>query len=181
MRFNGKKFIFGCLIIAVFFSIIFFLPTAKRADAKADKESSTSEAADTDTSVKKKILPPGPMDEYNRGTPRTAVEGFFTATQDGDFKAAANYLNLSTVPKELRPSRGPELARQLNVVLERSLVIDPEVLSTDPKGQHRRRPEAQTGDLRPTQDTGENRRYPPAPDLAGGRGNDLEVFPPDGG
>ena len=134
MRFNGKKFIFGCLIIAVFFSIIFFLPTAERADAKADNESSKSEAADTDTSVKKKILPPGPMDEYNRGTPRTAVEGFFTATQDGNFKAATEYLDLNTVPLAVRPTRGPELARQLNVVLERSLVIDPEVLSIDPKG-----------------------------------------------
>ena len=134
MRFNGKKFIFGCLIITAVLSMIFFLPTAKRADAKADKQSSDSETADADTSVKEKTLPPGPMDEYHRGTPRTAVEGFFAATQDGDFEAAANYLNLSTVPKELRPSRGPELARQLNVVLERSLVIDPDVLSTDPKG-----------------------------------------------
>ena len=134
MRFNGKKFIFGCLIITAVLSMIFFLPTAKRADAKADQESSTSEAADTDTSVKKKILPPGPMDEYNRGTPRTAVEGFFAATQDGNFKAAAEYLDLNIVPPAVRPTRGPELARQLNVVLERSLVIDPEVLSIDPKG-----------------------------------------------
>lgn len=129
-----KKKSRGWLIIAVFFSMIFFLPTAERADAKADQGSSKSEAADTDTSAKKKILPPGPMDEYNRGTPRTAVEGFFTATQDGNFKAAAEYLDLNTVPPAVRPTRGPELARQLNVVLERSLVIDPEVLSIDPKG-----------------------------------------------
>ncbi len=77
----------NCLIITAVLSMIVFLPAADRADAKADQESSTSEAVDTDTSVKKKILPPGPMDEYNRGTPRTAVEGFFTATQDGDFEA----------------------------------------------------------------------------------------------
>ncbi len=133
-----KIVLIDCLIIAAIFSMILFLPAAETADAKAvqqpDQESSKSEAADTDSTAKKKTPPPGPLDEYNRGTPRTAVEGFFDATRDGKFQTAAEYLDLKSLPPDFRRSRGPELVRQLTVVLDRSLVIDPQMLSADPKG-----------------------------------------------
>jgi hypothetical protein len=74
------------------------------------------------------------MDEYQRGTPRTSLERFFDATRDGNFETAAKYLDLSSMPHYFGPKRGPELARQLKVILERPLDIDLERVSADPKG-----------------------------------------------
>jgi MscS family membrane protein len=71
-----------------------------------------------------------PEDEFDRGTPKTAVIGFLQATRELNYERAARYLDL---PDELR-ERGPELARQLRIVLGRQLWIDLEALSTSPDG-----------------------------------------------
>jgi MscS family membrane protein len=71
-----------------------------------------------------------PDDEFDRGTPRTSVIGFLRATRERDFGRAAQYLDL---PEELR-EHGPELARQLRIVLGRELLIDLEALSISPEG-----------------------------------------------
>ena len=139
MRINYRKIaLTGCLFMASIFSLILFLPAPKAADLKvvqqANQKSLESEKADTKPVVKTKILPPGPADDYNRGTPRTAVQGFIGATRDGKFQKAAEYLDLRTLPSGMSRSRGPKLARQLKIILDRSLVIDPEMLSADPKG-----------------------------------------------
>jgi len=131
MRLNYRKTVpIGCLIITAIFILILFLPVTQAADSK----SSPSENAKTESLTKKKIIPPGPADDYNRGTPRTAMQGFIGATRDGKFQKAAEYLDLRTMPLGMRRSRGPELARRLKIILDRALVIDPEMLSADPKG-----------------------------------------------
>ena len=128
----------GWLIIATFFSMLVFLlagqPTATPAGQAAGKEASNPETATAESTDKTQAPAAKSMDEYHRGTPRTSLEGFFDATRDGDFDTAAKYLDLSGMQQDLRPTRGPELARQLKVVLERSLDIDPDVVSADPKG-----------------------------------------------
>ncbi len=85
--------------------------------------------------IKKKLRQAAiPEDEYGRGTSRGSVEGFLGATRNLDFKRAAEYLDLRKLPASRRKSQGPTLARELKVVLDNALLIDLDLLSTDPKG-----------------------------------------------
>jgi len=43
-----------------------------------------------------------PEDEFNRGVPRTTVQGFFLAVRERDFEKAAEYLDLRHLPEELK-------------------------------------------------------------------------------
>ena len=84
---------------------------------------------------KKPGVPAGPVDEYNRGTPRGAFKGFIAATRDGKFDTAANYLDLRYLPQGLTRKQGPELARELKISLDRAgLWVDIDMVSDDPKG-----------------------------------------------
>ena len=73
-------------------------------------------------------------DEFNRGTPRSSVEGFLAATQQRDYQRAVEYLDLRRLSASQRKRNGPKLARELMIVLDRALAIDFDLLSTDPKG-----------------------------------------------
>ena len=55
----------------------------------------------------------GPVDELNRGVPRTSVQGFLQAAGKRDFKQAAEYLDLRNLPGWMNKSQGPQLARHL--------------------------------------------------------------------
>ena len=116
----------SCLVRVAILSMLVFLlagqTVAVPAVQAASKEASNPETAAAESTDKKQVPPATPMDEYHRGTPRTSLEGFFDATRDGDFETAAKYLDLSSIPQDVRPKRGPELARQLTVVLERSRI-----------------------------------------------------------
>jgi MscS family membrane protein len=68
-------------------------------------------------------------------TPRSSARGFLAAARQGDYARAARYLHLARFPPDRRDARGVELARQLEVVLERALWIDLEAISDDPEGQ----------------------------------------------
>ncbi len=72
--------------------------------------------------------PLGPRDEYNRGTPRGSMYGFLSASRKGDFDRAAQYLDLRRLPTD-EQTRGPELARQLKVILDQTLWVDTANLS----------------------------------------------------
>ena len=76
--------------------------------------------------------PPGPIDEFNRGVPRTSVEGFLKAARALDYKRAAQYLQL---PTWLDKAEGPQLARHLRIVFDRvPLWIDLNGVSDRPAG-----------------------------------------------
>src|SRR6476620_11253022 len=75
-----------------------------------------------------------PDDPLGRGTPRSSVRGFLGAAKDRNYVQAAEYLDLRNLPPGLSESQGPELARQLRIVLDRTLWIDMELLSTNPEG-----------------------------------------------
>jgi MscS family membrane protein len=79
--------------------------------------------------------PPAPPDEYNRSVPRSSVEGFLAAAKSGDYERASQYLDLRNLPYGMTVDQGPDLARQLKVVLDRALWIDLDLLSMDPEGQ----------------------------------------------
>jgi MscS family membrane protein len=76
----------------------------------------------------------GPLDDFDRGVPRTAVEGFTQAAEERDWERASNYLDLRRLPPGMSARQGPELARKLNIVLERALWIDFAMLSRSPEG-----------------------------------------------
>jgi len=76
----------------------------------------------------------GPSDEFNRGNPRSTVEGFLSYAAKGDFKDAAHYLDLRYLPRRLRGVPGAELARKLKIVLDRGLWVDPGTISDKPTG-----------------------------------------------
>jgi MscS family membrane protein len=77
----------------------------------------------------------GPADDYDRGVPQTSMLGYLLAARAGDYERAGNYLDLRRLPKAVREAQGPQLARQLKVVLDRTLWVDVEALSEDPRGQ----------------------------------------------
>jgi MscS family membrane protein len=78
--------------------------------------------------------PQGPVDEFNRGTPRSSFLGLAEAAREGDFERAAEYLDLRNLPDGVLETGGPELARRFKIVLDRALWIDVDTLSRDPRG-----------------------------------------------
>jgi MscS family membrane protein len=99
-----------------------------------EPETAQAEAGAAQKMPPKPAAPPGPDDQFERGVPRTSVEGFLAAADAGDWERAAEYLDLRNLPRGLGPEQGAELARQLKVVLDRVLWIDLEVVSDHPKG-----------------------------------------------
>ncbi len=75
-----------------------------------------------------------PDDEFNRGVPRTMVQGFFLAVRERDFEKAAEYLDLRHLPEKVKKIPGAELAREFRIVLARTIWIDLGELSLDPEG-----------------------------------------------
>lgn len=73
-------------------------------------------------------------DRFDVTTPRRAMEVFLAATRDGDYARAATVLDLRSVKTQERASQGPELARQLRVVMDQKLWLDPQTLSDEPAG-----------------------------------------------
>src|SRR5262245_38914100 len=78
--------------------------------------------------------PPGPVDEFGRGTPRGTVIGFLQATRAHDYQKAAQYLDLRRLRGAAATTEGPTLARHLRVILDNTLLIDPDTVSDDPEG-----------------------------------------------
>ena len=102
-------------------------PTVKKVlgSAEPELEASSSETAKP---------APGPQDDYNRGVPRTSVQGFLEAANKADYERASQYLALRKLPPWMQPYEAAELAWQLKVVFDRALWIDLDLLSTDPPG-----------------------------------------------
>lgn len=76
-----------------------------------------------------------PDDALGRGTPRSSVQGYLKAAGERNYTRAAEFLDLRNLPTDLSESQGPELARELKIVLDRTLWIDVETLSANPEGE----------------------------------------------
>jgi MscS family membrane protein len=81
--------------------------------------------------------PPVPEDAFDRGTPRRSLAAFLSAAQERDFETAAEYLDLRNLTRNVRNVDGPDLAKQLSIVLNRELWIDLGEISDDPDGAMR--------------------------------------------
>jgi hypothetical protein len=77
---------------------------------------------------------PPPVDEFGRGTPQSTLRGFLDAAAAHNYRRAASYLDLRRIPATDVATRGPELAHQLRVVLDNTL-IDLGAISDDPGGR----------------------------------------------
>ncbi|MHC4137465.1 MAG: mechanosensitive ion channel family protein, partial [Planctomycetota bacterium] len=76
----------------------------------------------------------GPIDDLDRGVPRTAVESYIEAARARDWERAAEYLDLRNLPRGMDARDGPQLAQQLKIALDRALWIDFATLSASPEG-----------------------------------------------
>lgn len=85
------------------------------------------------------LLPPAAAAPADRAdlddtVPRGAVRDFLSLARRGDYEGAARHLDLSAVPAGERAERGPLLARELHVVLDRTLWVELDALSDQPQG-----------------------------------------------
>ena len=81
--------------------------------------------------------PPRPSqskDPLDRESPQSSVYAFLQAAHGHDYEKAAKYLNLRTLPSEQRLKNGPELAQQLQQILDRDAEFDVANLSHEPEG-----------------------------------------------
>jgi len=113
---------------------LLILPLATGASAQGVAEPASEAPAEASAAPQGEEAPAVPADDLDRGTPRGAAVGYLTACREGDYERAARYLDLRRIEPAAREARGPELARQLKVVLDRELWVPVDELSTDPRG-----------------------------------------------
>ncbi len=75
-----------------------------------------------------------PDDEFNRGQPSSSFEGFLLAVENQDFPRAIEFMDYRNVSPSTLAVGKEELARQLYVVLSRTLWIDANEISSNPLG-----------------------------------------------
>jgi MscS family membrane protein len=115
-------------------SSIFAAYSPAMAQDTAADQSNSKEDKSAEQSEPKKVKPLGPADEFNRGIPRSSLKGYLKAARDGDFDRAAKYLDLRYLPGGMDQSQGPQLARQLKIVLDKVIWFDLDAVSADPDG-----------------------------------------------
>jgi MscS family membrane protein len=74
---------------------------------------------------------PASADPLGRETPSGTVLGFLKAAEDGNYKAAADYLQMAAARRQ---SQGADLAEKLKVLMDRAFVGGLRRLSTSPEG-----------------------------------------------
>lgn len=62
--------------------------------------------------------------DLDRSTPRQAVSQLITLGDRADFESAAHLLDLNELPQDKQAERGPELARKLVEVINRTMVVN---------------------------------------------------------
>lgn len=72
--------------------------------------------------------------ELSLGTPRSTVQGYLVAARAARYADAARYLDLTQIAEPERATKGPLIARELKIVLDQKLWVDPETLSDQPEG-----------------------------------------------
>lgn len=76
----------------------------------------------------------GPEDALDRGNPRSSIIGYLEAANDFNWEMAAEYLDTRNLPADVQEIGGPELARQFNHVLSRTVWLDQYNVSDSPDG-----------------------------------------------
>jgi MscS family membrane protein len=69
-----------------------------------------------------------------RDTPRASMRGYLEAARADDYDRAAQFMDLRSLPPAMRDTPGTVFARDLKIVLDRTLWIDLDQLSDAPEG-----------------------------------------------
>jgi MscS family membrane protein len=125
-----RKNIGAISIYLTVFLLLFHLIVSSAISAEAEK----IVEQDNEKPPAAVVVPLGPEDDYDRGVPRSSVKRFLEAGKAGDFESAAQHLDLRNLPRAMRSAKGSEIARELKIILDRSLWIELELLSDHPKG-----------------------------------------------
>lgn len=131
-----KNMITTARMNTVLFSLMLLMPSMLYA---VDETPTLKEIADKEDIEKvaeetKKTVTKGPYDEYGRTTPRSSVLGLAKALSEKDFETAVHYMDLRNLPFTVDELDGPELARKLLIIADRSMIIDYEAISNEPEG-----------------------------------------------
>lgn len=105
------------LLVVFLGTLLALVPAAGPGQAAPDPQSATA-VEDTP-----------PDDPLERGSPHGAITGFLEAARARDHERAAQYLDLFDLPAGERAEQGPVLARQLKLVLDRVLWVEPDEMS----------------------------------------------------
>ena len=73
-------------------------------------------------------------DPLDRESPQSSVYSFLQAAHAHDYEKAAKYLDLQKLPSDARLKNGPQLAQQMQQILDRDAQFDVANLSRDPEG-----------------------------------------------
>ncbi len=76
-----------------------------------------------------------PRDALDRGTPFSSARGFLLAAGAQDYETAAKFLDLRNLPQGVAAAGGPELARQLDFILSKSVDVEDYALDDTPSGR----------------------------------------------
>lgn len=79
---------------------------------------------------------PAKQDPLGRDNPRSAVTGFLESARDRDYGRASEYMDLRQIPEQSRAQRGPELARELEAILNSDARFNVSQLTRDPQGSN---------------------------------------------
>jgi MscS family membrane protein len=74
------------------------------------------------------------LDDYNRGTPRSAIQHFLDTIRRDNYSDAIHYLDFNLVDRSIQAMPREEVAKLLKLVLDRSLWIDLPALSNNQTG-----------------------------------------------
>src|SRR5215467_2433278 len=74
------------------------------------------------------------QDPLDRDTPQGCVYAFLEACHSRNYSRACKYLDLRKLPVDKRIQAGPQLAQQLEEILDRDARFDVAALSRDPEG-----------------------------------------------
>lgn len=78
-----------------------------------------------------------PTDPLNRTTPQSSIYSFLEACHQNNFLRASQYLDLRKIRPEQRATQGPELAKELGLLLDRDPHFEVERLNNTPEGDQR--------------------------------------------
>lgn len=122
---------------------IFFLSCSQVSYAIDQPKSKVSlkEILNTDTQQKNVSIENGevneesiPEDKYRRGQPRSSFQSFLAAVKKQDYKRATHFLDYRNLPIDVLDVGKEELARQLYVILSRTIWVDINSISDQAKG-----------------------------------------------
>ena len=148
--------LFLILIIA---SILFATRSPVMAQSASANQTNSKEGSASEQPGPKVVQPLGPVDEFNRGVPRSSLKGYLKAARDGDFERAAKYLDLRYLPDSIDAGQGPQLARQLKIALDKVIWFDLDNNQRRPRWNSRRWAVGRPRQYRPDQNAEKNRRH----------------------